>query len=108
LGKGGCKDSVSKTISVSGIEKAIDSESMTLFPNPFNNLIKISLYVKKSLYLHVYMVDESGKMAATIDNMQTVIGNNEINIPVDGLKPGYYILNIDAEGQKINRQIIKN
>ena len=107
VGKGGCKDSASKIISVSGIEQAVDPESLAIFPNPFNNLIKISLYVKKSLYLHVSIVDESGKIVAGIDNMHTVKGNNEITIPVEGLKPGSYILNIDGAGQNISRRIIK-
>jgi PKD repeat protein len=107
-GAGGCKDSVTQTLSVSGIDFAVDNHSFSIRPNPVDNLMITSFYGNNFGYLHITFIDLQGRIVKELKDVKVSKGTNEIYTPVDELKPGLYIIKINDGLQVISRKIIKN
>jgi PKD repeat protein len=106
---GGCKDSISKTITASGIPViGIDNESLAIIPNPFVNSVTISFTARKQGAITLMIIDLRGNTVKKMRVDDIVPGKNEMILHTEDLKPGSYFLNIYDGKQSLSRQIIKN
>lgn len=80
--------------------------SLSLYPNPANEklFVNFNLNENKTIALNIY--DMLGKNVKTISSQNYTAGNQQIEIPVNGIERGVYILALDIEGQISNHKII--
>ena len=76
--------------------------SFRIFPNPANDLIRISLDNMSLEKIRISLIDLTGK--TIID--QFYPGNNEVSLQVGNLPRGYYFLRIIAKDEAITRRVI--
>jgi plastocyanin len=76
--------------------------SFRIFPNPANDLIRISLDNMSLEKIRISLIDLTGK--TVID--QFYPGNNEVSLQVGNLPRGYYFLRIIAKDEAITRRVI--
>ena len=83
-----------------------DFNSLSVGPNPCHNIINIHLTTLAAGKVLMTVVDLTGKVLYTqsTDGLQ---GNNSLNLNVDGLAIGEYILQIRYDDQIINHLIVK-
>jgi hypothetical protein len=80
----------------------LSSEQTTLYPNPARGSI-ITLEFAHSVNGSYDILDISGTVlhTAPIPSLQS------INIPIDGLKSGYYIIRLKDQGSSFQKSFIK-
>jgi PKD repeat protein len=106
--KFGCRDSISKTITATGIKTGIvDGESLKIMPNPFSNEFQFSFDSKSSGILQISITDIQGKNVQNINPVRITKGNNTITIPAGNLKPGTYILIINDGRASFNTRVVR-
>jgi PKD repeat protein len=108
VSKGGCSDSVTKTIAVSGIDNsAIDQQSLKIMPNPFKDAITVKFYGSKDGNLNLGIYNIIGDRVIDAIKIKMVEGENEKNIPLGDLPPGIYFLRIADGGLPLTIRIVK-
>ncbi len=85
----------SPNVSVNTISSATIS---SIYPNPTNGGdVVVEMNSEISTSAVVTITDVTGKVVKTID-VQLVNGSNDINVNVDGLSKGIYVISVKAEG----------
>ncbi len=80
-------------------------EFENIYPNPAHSGIRYSIYSPSAERVRVEIVMLTGQVI-NVSNTKLVIGYNTINLPVQNLTNGSYILNLKNEkGEIVNRQI---
>jgi PKD repeat protein len=106
-GQGGCKDSISKTITSTGIHTGIDPAGLNVQPNPFNNEVTISFYSKTTGFLNLVIVDLQGRAVKTFPLQKCHAGDNQITLLLADIKPGQYLLRIEMGDDVVSRRLVK-
>jgi hypothetical protein len=91
---------VKKLLSLSAVNESLSQNSMSIYPNPANQLVTILLDDAKAETGIAKVYSLSGSLV--IENL-TVISGNQMKIDVSSLKPGLYILEV-TQGGKVQRQ----
>ena len=95
---------IGPTVAVEEDESFNSSSLLTIYPNPFNNKIKISYRMNKSVLTYILIFDILGKRIKTmprkyqINAMQSFIwdGTDEFDRPVSG---GLYLIGIKSSNR---------
>lgn len=83
--------------------QSLDSDSISIFPNPFKNKIFVNLAsISNKVSVKVY--DILGK-EIIIKNFNN---NKLIELPVQNLSKGLYFINIEADSETYTKKIIKH
>ena len=98
----GCSNSSTITQSVSlctGITQLVNESSVSVFPNPFTDVITIKNTFKNST---IVIVDVLGKVV-----FEKQIVSSETSIDLSELKTGFYQLMVNGESNSYTQKIIK-
>jgi len=91
-----------------GINPQITESSMTLYPNPAKDLSIVSLDLKETATVQVFLTDLSGRTVKEITHQKLAKGNHKIGIDVNGLANGLYMVNSIVNNQLFTRKLIVN
>jgi hypothetical protein len=87
------------------IDEIIESNSVTLFPNPSNGAFTVQLNASKSEEVYVELIDISGRVVYN-DVVSCSVGKNNIAIDLNELPVGVYQVNLKVENNVISRKLI--
>jgi hypothetical protein len=95
-----------QVVIVSVPEVTQNANEITLFPNPVNNTLNVSLYNERIETLRLKIYNETGQL---VYEKETNInkGRNALNIPVDFLNNGIYTLQFVTNNELKSRKFIK-
>ncbi|WP_159948978.1 DUF6923 family protein [Polaribacter septentrionalilitoris] len=85
-------------------DEVIAENEAVLMPNPMHNNAELSFYAETNSNTKIEIYNLTGALIRRIEKY-TVIGNNKISLPREGLKPGMYFLKIRNKFR--NYKIIK-
>ncbi|HAW52935.1 MAG TPA: hypothetical protein DCX54_11505 [Flavobacteriales bacterium] len=90
-----------------GIEKVISGVSETgVFPNPSNGNVDLTVVVYEEVDVQVYVTNISGQIVYTYQNESLKLGKNKIHMNLNGLNPGLYFVNVNAEGNILTEKLM--
>ncbi len=108
VNNGSCIDSTTQIITITtGISILNESTSVNIYPNPVND--KLNINIQSSVAnnrLSINLYDAIGQIVLK-NTLNTVIGNNQIELYLSFLNKGIYILEIKSTDGKIIRKIVK-
>lgn len=81
-------------------------EEVTVFPNPFNDVIYLSLSEAAKSGIEVELSDASGKVILS-KSVQTRVMFNQVTIPANELEEGIYLIRIKYDGKVIVKKLVK-
>lgn len=83
-------------------------DGVVIFPNPskYGQLIRGCVYLQKKSFINLEMYSISGIPVFEINGIEGRRGYNEIQIPIEGLEPGTYLLKVKSPQLKgITRRV---
>lgn len=91
---------------IQSVIATIDNESdlsslITIFPNPFSNVITVQLHTKQNSKIEI--INSLGKIAAS-QNAK----DYEMTLDLNHLSPGMYLVKITSDDQVFTREILKD
>ena len=90
-----------------GIESiAFEKQEMLAYPVPFSDVLNLNFTVSKSGKTTIYLLDATGRMVAN-KAIEAMIGVNSSEINTSNLPSGYYILNVENNGQILRKSVVK-
>lgn len=104
----GCDTTVIQSIEVticSGIEARTNVTSLNLFPNPNEGEFTLELTANMNASVYVSITDITGKNVHS-ENVNSVRGTNLINLNVNNLQKGFYILKVSDAAGDINKSFV--
>lgn len=101
----GCSNTSDTTSVIIGIEDALNG-NVEIYPNPTRHSVQIGLDILKAGDLNIRLFDLSGKILL---QDQASVGQGTFNksLNLSDLAEGMYLLEIELNGQKMNRRIMK-
>jgi len=80
----------------------------TVQPNPVQTdaTLNINIDASKSFEAHINLYDVAGKLVKTISNRDFNIGLTSLEMSVDGLNPGLYLVAIHSDAGVMNQKVI--
>jgi PKD repeat protein len=98
----GCKDSITKQVSIStvSIEQPAEINDLVVYPNPFSDKLEIRFHSTSTEQVQLIIYDGIGKQVSDIQH-NTVIGDNHIIWNVEEFALGVYHLVIH-QGEKMS------
>jgi PKD repeat protein len=99
-------NSVSADVVPVSVAKTESFQVASVYPNPFDNTIKVALNSKIKSFVTYRLLDISGKLIE-VKQIGVNSGNNEFEIETSSLGNGIYILNIVGDGLSKNIKLIK-
>ncbi|RMA65940.1 S8 family serine peptidase [Ulvibacter antarcticus] len=87
------------------IDENIFSDAISLYPNPSNNTVNISMNSISVSSLEVSLVNSLGQILHR-SNYETVNSNNEISIDVSGYAAGLYFISFNSEGVTTTKKLL--
>ena len=93
---------------LSGIDYQIGEaeNTMSIYPNPFNNHINIDYGAQSGGQAVIRLYDMTGRQVLS-KTVNTIAGNNNLKLETQNLKPGVYLLKIGNDEGNVGRQLIK-
>ncbi len=95
---------LSYSINVSAIDNYMKFDRCEIAPNPAENMTYLHIELKEEGELVLNLIDISGKLLNQ-KRVETIPGENKIEIPLNGLHEGLYLLEIQSENRKEVRKI---
>ncbi|MFK7934516.1 MAG: serine hydrolase [Saprospiraceae bacterium] len=92
---------------VSSTSEAIDTESFSVFPNPFSDQVVLSYELTNSRNVNITLLDNTGRRILNIDRSKQSAGLHEEVLNTD-LPAGMYVLQLRLDDQIIHKKIVKN
>lgn len=86
---------------VVGVSTGFDASTITTYPNPTSNFVKVNL--PNTINGVVSVFDVTGQLVA-----EKTIAGREVNVSLIDLPAGQYILNIVSENGVVAKKVIKN
>ncbi len=106
----GCSDVISKNLlilQVSGLDGLNSGENINIYPNPAEADLNIDIKLLKTEKVEIEIVNLDGKKIMTIPS-STDSDNHQINVDVNELSSGMYILNLTlSDGRTFNTKFYK-
>ena len=78
---------------------------LRIFPNPASEQVYIDFYLQKAQAYSISVFSTEGKQVLEMENLKGKAGKNELSIPVQGIVPGIYFLNIQSEGLNATQKL---
>lgn len=97
---------VTKSTVVSVEKTQLLISSLTLYPNPADELLNIEISLKAKRQLAVIITDMSGKQLLAEQHLVQQ-GNNEISLDVSDMPAGSYMVSIDGDNVQVAQQFTK-
>jgi hypothetical protein len=83
----------------------LDKEMLTVYPNPTQGKLFITLDIHEEGDVSVQLYTISGEYVETIYESQNVSGKNEITYDMSRLEPGLYLVGLNTGKQKVFRKV---
>ncbi len=99
---------VKSYVSVESVQNATQELPMSVYPNPFTDLINVSIYIEHSGMANIQIYDNRGKLIKTLKN--GYFSEGEYNLPfiLDNLSSGIYFCKLTtAYGTSVQRILKK-
>jgi hypothetical protein len=77
----------------------------SLYPNPANNLLKVSFESLQENQYTIEIIDVNGRLVFNTV-AKAMVGNNNISLPIDKLMDGLYAINISQGNQQYSQRFI--
>ncbi len=107
----GCSDQISKNLiilQVSGLDGLNSGENINIYPNPAENDLNIDIKLLNTEKVEIEIVNLDGKKILAIPS-STDSDNHQINVDVNELSSGMYILNLTlSNGRTFNTKFYKD
>jgi len=78
---------------------------MSVFPNPAKEKVYVKVVTERALNTPVCLIDLIGKTAFSRD-YSLIPGKNMLEIPLDGVSKGVYILRLDIGDEILHQKLI--
>lgn len=89
-------------------ENKLTEENFTLYPNPAENNVTLTTTLENSVTgVSIEVTDITGKVVAVLSDLTLSEGTNSINIPLNDLESGQYIVRIITSETVITKNIQK-
>ncbi len=88
-----------------GTDDVVDINDMTLYPNPANDVVTVSLNAQRSGSGHLRLFDMVGK-EITSSNVNIPQGKFTFDVNTNDLPEGVYIYRLDAFGESTTRRLV--
>jgi hypothetical protein len=89
-----------------GISEFAKAINLKVYPNPFDQELKIQFTLNKADKLHIRMFDMNGKVVKDLGEEKMIFGNQDLNFATGELTAGTYLLMIEGtDGVEIKRVI---
>ena len=98
--------SVTVLPAITGIEKVVKSDVITVYPNPAKEYATVSFELEKGGYIKTALVDMSGKEVAVVYNGFAPAGMFHQTFGTAHLPSGVYLLNVSMNGSNTTKKII--
>ncbi len=89
-------DSISNTVSISGLGAFLPGALLTLYPNPATTRAVLELDLPAGETLRAGIVDLAGRRLRDLGRHELTAGTHRIELPVDGLQPGLYLVTLEG------------
>ncbi len=82
---------------------------INIFPNPTTDIFTLEYSLERNGNVKIFLTDIPGKFIGNISDVFRVEGDYSIDVDLDEweLKSGVYLLNIEVNGKKITKKIIR-
>ena len=77
-------------------ENTVATTSLNMYPNPVRDEAKVSFELKSNSTVSYQVYDMTGRMVKVVNLGTLTAGNHEVNVSVDGLSNGAYLLRLNA------------
>lgn len=84
-----------------------DVEKLRVYPNPFVNKLQVAIDLKTATNLTLKLYDVSGRVLINKQESQLTVGLTTIDLAVDGLVSGIYLLGIETDKGRTVRRVVK-
>ena len=91
---------------MAGIEDESKVDQFSIFPNPANEIINVSMSLTNSENTVINVVDITGKVITTKD-LGTVNGDSNVSISLDNLSTGVYFVEMVNSNSKQIKKFVK-
>ena len=90
---------------ITALPQQLKSSQISIFPNPVSHMLRIKI-AEKTLhnYVEIVFLNQQGKKVLM---MGKPIVNGQVEIPVDQLNSGEYLLQMSIGGETVVRRIVK-
>ncbi|MEX1190110.1 MAG: M43 family zinc metalloprotease [Bacteroidia bacterium] len=96
---------IGQALSIGDLSSLVD---MSVFPNPANSSISLAFNMEKPGYAQVRVLDMLGKSVLMPINTQIQNGIQNFNIDLSPLSAGIYMVELEIEGVKYHKKLVKN
>lgn len=87
---------------ITGMAKATEDQSLSIYPNPANNAFWVSLNSHEDGPLHLSIIDAGGRCVYT----EQLSGQQRFNIDISGLQPGFYLVNMVGQQENLSSKLV--
>ena len=101
--RAGLKTSDGLTPGIIGINESVLSRSLSVFPNPTNDQLYISLESVTNALTDIRLIDPSGRVILLQSNVW--LGTATHRLDLSELSAGIYVLQLNSEHESVNRKI---
>lgn len=91
-----------------GIEDYLETGTLSLFPNPVDNLLQIEFELKETSEVAIHVLDIMGKKHISLAPKTRGFGVNTAQIELQDLASGVYLLQLEIEGSVQTLKFVKN
>ena len=75
------------------------------FPNPFNNVVKLTYQLPEAASVSIEVFDTSGRLVSTLVNGNIPAGYHVVSWDGRGVSSGVYLLQVDVMGNCSTRKV---
>jgi hypothetical protein len=90
----------------STINYQLDNQLFSLTPNPANDLVQLHLQLNKSGIYQLEISDINGRKVMSIADMQLDYGEQEIQLDINELGAGLYVVKLYGEGVYFSKKLL--
>ncbi|MCB0586212.1 MAG: S8 family serine peptidase [Phaeodactylibacter sp.] len=110
-GPEGCASSVSGTVTVTetpvtGVTEPLGEEAMVAFPNPAQDVLYLAFQLEKPAIADYCLSSLLGR--PVLRGEAQVSGQETVEVPLDELPAGAYLLVVNIDGQRLVQRVVKS
>ncbi|MEL6256370.1 MAG: T9SS type A sorting domain-containing protein, partial [Bacteroidota bacterium] len=90
-----------------GLEEYVEESSLSLFPNPTTNFLRVEYELKETADVQIEVLDMLGKKFLSHEKNTRGIGVNTEEVSIEGLPSGIYLLQLKIEDASQTLKFVK-